>query len=47
MTVLFYIREFIVFTWPLTLGFVFLGLAVATAVHFGVFSDSVPDSDKE
>ncbi len=42
-----YVFNFIRFTWPLTLGFVFLGLAVIAAVHWGVFSDSVPESDED
>lgn len=45
MQILFYIKEFIEFTWPLTLGFVFLFLAVVTAVQFGVFSDQVSDEE--
>ena len=45
MTFIHYIREFIEFTWPLTLGFVFLCLAVVTAVQFGVFSDQVSDEE--
>ena len=47
MTFIHYIKEFIEFTWPLTLGLVFLCLAVVTAVQFGVFSDSVPESDED
>ena len=45
MQILFYIKEFIEFTWPLTLGLVFLCLAVVTAVQFGVFSDQVSDEE--
>lgn len=47
MTFIHYIREFIEFTWPLTVGLGFLVIAVIAAVSLGVFSISVTEFDDE